>query len=82
MLAPGTTRTHHSGGDLRRFYTNQHPCYCGIDLHARPMVVGIVRHAGQLLLHRHMNAAPAPCLQAVAPSREGLVVAVAWRFTW
>jgi hypothetical protein len=37
MLALGTTLTHDRGGDLMRFYTNQHQFYCGIDLHARSM---------------------------------------------
>ena len=65
-----------------RFYTNQHPFYCGIDWHARSMDVCIVHHEGDRLLHRHMKAAPEPCLQAVAPYRDRLVVAVACLFTW
>jgi hypothetical protein len=50
-----------------RFYTNQHPFYCGIDLHARSMYVCIVNHAGEVLLHRNMKAAPEPLLKAIAP---------------
>src|ERR671924_2138880 len=69
-------------GDLMRFDTNQHPFYCGIDLHARTMYVCLLRHDGALLLHRNMPAAPEPFLKAVTPYREGLVVAVACRFTW
>src|SRR4029434_9579757 len=65
-----------------RFYTNPHKFYCGIDLHARTMYVCIVSHDGQILLHRHMKAAPEPFLKAVAPYREGLVVAVECIFTW
>src|SRR5215470_5135730 len=68
--------------DLMRFYTNQHACYCGIDLHARSMYVCIVHHDGEGLLHRNMQAAPEPWLKAIAPYREGLVVAVECRFTW
>jgi hypothetical protein len=82
MLALGKTRTHFRGGDLRRFYTKPHPFYCGIDRHARSMYVCIVNQAGEILLHRHMKAAPAPSLQAVAPDRDGLVVAVECIFTW
>jgi hypothetical protein len=70
------------GGDLRRFYTNQHPFYCGIDLHARSMYVCILSHEGEIALHRNMKAAPAPFLKAVAPDRDGLVVAVECIFTW
>src|SRR4029450_6578515 len=65
-----------------RFYTNQHPFYCGIDLHARSMYVCIMNHAGEVLLHRNMKAAPEPLLKALAPYREGLVVAVECMFTW
>jgi transposase len=65
-----------------RFYTNQHPVYCGIDLHARSMYVCILSQAGEILLHRNMQAAPEPFLKAIAPYREGLVVAVECICTW
>jgi hypothetical protein len=39
-------------------------------------------HDGEMLLHRNMPAAPEPFLQAVAPYRDGLVVAVACLFPW
>jgi transposase len=65
-----------------RFYTKQHQFYCGIDLHARSMDVCIVNHDGEILVHRNMKAAPEPFLKAVAPSRDGLVVAVECIFTW
>jgi transposase len=65
-----------------RFYTNQHPFYCGIDLHARRMYVCLMNHDGEILLHRNMKAAPEPFLKAIAPYRDGLVVAVECIFTW
>jgi transposase len=65
-----------------RFYTNQHQFYCGIDLHARSMYVCILSQEGEICLHRNMKAAPEPFLKAVAPYREGLVVAVECIFTW
>jgi hypothetical protein len=37
-------------------YTNQHPFYCGIDLHARIMSVCILSHDGEIVLHRNMKA--------------------------
>jgi transposase len=46
------------------------------------MYVCIVRHAGAMLLHRNMQAAPEPFLKAIAPYRDGLVVAVECIFTW
>jgi transposase len=65
-----------------RFYTNQHSFYCGIDLHARSMYVCVLKQDGEMLLHRNMQAAPEPFLKAVAPYRDGLVVAVECIFTW
>ena len=65
-----------------RFYTNPHTFYCGIDLHARSMYVCILSHDGEILLHRNMKAAPEPFRKAVAPYREGLVVAVECLCTW
>jgi hypothetical protein len=35
-----------------RFSTQQHPLYCGIDLHARTMDVCLLNHAGEILAHR------------------------------
>ena len=52
-----------------RFYTTQPPFYCGIDWHARRMDVCLLRQDGAILGHRHRQAAPAPFLQALAPSR-------------
>jgi hypothetical protein len=46
------------------------------------MYVCILSQDGEILLHRHMQAAPAPFLQTIAPYRAGLVVAVAWIFPW
>jgi hypothetical protein len=45
------------------------------------MSVCIVSPDGETLLHRTRQAAPEPFLTAVAPDREGLVVAVECLFT-
>jgi hypothetical protein len=65
-----------------RFYPKQPPFYCGIDLHARTLYTCILNQDGDILRHRHMNAAPEPFLKAIAPYRDGLVVAVECLFTW
>jgi transposase len=65
-----------------RFYTEQHRHYCGIDLHTRTMYVCILDAAGQVLVHRNLPAKPEAFLEAVAPYRDGLVVAVECIFTW
>src|SRR2546422_8031299 len=65
-----------------RFYTTQHPFYCGIDLHARTMYVCILDQAGDTLVHRNMTATPEALLKAIAPYREQIVVAAECMFTW
>jgi len=65
-----------------RFYTKQHPFYCGIDLHARTMYVCILSQDGEIVLHRNMPAGPEPFLKAIAPYREDIVVCVECIFTW
>jgi transposase len=65
-----------------RFCTTQHPFYCGIDLHARTMYVCILDQRGEVLVHRHMQTAPDIFLKAIAPYRQGMVVAVECMFTW
>jgi transposase len=65
-----------------RFYTTQHPFYCGIDLHARSMYVCILDQRGEVLVHRNMQTTPEAFLHAIAPYRQGIVVAVECLFTW
>jgi len=78
----GETSTRYRGGDLRRFYTQQHQFSCGSDLHARTMSLCVLNQDGEIMLHRHMKAAPDTFLKAIAPSREDLVVGVECLFTW
>jgi len=66
----------------RRFYTTQHPFSCGIDLHARLMYVCLLDQSGEILVHRHMKTDPETFLKAIAPYRQGIVVAVECMFTW
>ena len=65
-----------------RFYTTQHPFYCGIDLPARPMYVCLLSQSGEVLVPRNMQTDPDTFLHVVAPYRQGLVVAVACMCTW
>ena len=59
-----------------KFYTQQHPHYCGIDLHARTMYLCILNQAGAIVLHRNMKADPDSFLSAIAPFRDQIVVTV------
>src|SRR2546422_5891748 len=65
-----------------RFYTKQHPAYCGSDLHARTMYICLVSHNGESLVHQHYTANPETFLTVIAPYRDDIVVAVACLFTW
>jgi len=65
-----------------RFYTGQHQHYCGVDLHARSMYLCILDQQGQVVLHRNLRTEADAFLQAVAPYRDDLAVAVECLFTW
>ena len=65
-----------------RFYTKQHPFYCGIDLHACTMYVCILSQDGEVMLHRNMKASPDALLKAIAPYRDDMVIAAECIFTW
>ena len=65
-----------------RFYTQQHPFYCGIDLHARTMYLCILDQAGETLLHRNMPATPEALLKAITPYRDQIVLAAECMFPW
>jgi|GEM_PF-1018648 len=63
-----------------RFYQQQHRFYCGVDLHARSMYLCLLDAAGQTVLHQNYPADPRAFLEALAPYRDGLVVAVECMF--
>jgi transposase len=65
-----------------RFYQQPHRFYCGVDLHARTMYLCILDHAGAIVLHKEVPAEPSAFLEAIAPYRDGLVVACECLFCW
>ncbi len=65
-----------------RFYNQQHRFYCGVDLHARTMSLCILDQAGQVVFDKNLPATGPAFLQAIAPFRDGLVVAVECLFCW
>jgi transposase len=67
---------------MMRFYQQSHRFYCGVDLHARCMYLCVLDHAGQTVLHRDLPADAGAFLEAVAPFRDGLAVAVECMFAW
>jgi transposase len=67
---------------MMRFYNQAHAFYCGVDLHARTMYLCILDQAGTIVLHQDLPAERASFLEAIAPYREGLVVACECLFCW
>jgi transposase len=67
---------------MMRLYQKPHRAYCGVDLHARSMYVCVLDPQGQVLLHEDLPADPDRFLEAVAPFRDGLVVACECMFAW
>jgi transposase len=65
-----------------RFYNQAHAFYCGVDLHARTMYLCILDQGGQIVLHQEVTAEPAAFRAAIAPFRDGLVVACECLFCW
>jgi transposase len=67
---------------MMRFYNQQHRFYCGVDLHARTLSLHVLDAEGKTLLARTIPAGPDAFLDAVAPYRDGLVVACECMFAW
>ena len=66
-----------------RFYQQQHPFYCGVDLHARTMHVCIVDQAGRpLVAQEHCPPSRSGFCELIAPYRDGLVVGCECMFAW
>jgi transposase len=65
-----------------RFYNAEHRFYCGGDLHARMLALCILDAKGQVVFEGQLAARPEDFLAAVAPYRDGLVVACECMFAW
>jgi hypothetical protein len=82
MLRVAKTLVTNKEETSRRFYTQQPPFSCGIDLHARTMSLCILDQAGETLWHRNMPATPEALRKAITPSRDQVVLAAACLVTW
>lgn len=65
-----------------RFFTEPHPFYCGVDLHARSMYICILDQKGRVRLHRNLPAEPQAFLDAIEPFIDQVVVGAECIFTW
>jgi transposase len=67
---------------MMRFYQQQHPFYCGIDLHARTMHVCILDQAGKVVFDKSLPCRPEALLRAIEPFRDNLVIGAECMFAW
>src|SRR5262249_31112475 len=65
-----------------RFYDRPHRFYAGIALHARTLSLCVLDRDGRTAFHQSIAASPDAFLGAVAPFRDGLVVACECMFAW
>ena len=64
------------------FYTQHHKQYCGIDLPAKALDVGILDQHGTKLVHKNLPTTPAALLRVIAPYREEVGGGVECLFRW
>lgn len=58
-----------------RFYNSQHGFYCGVDLHAKTLLVCVVDSPGEKRVHKNLQCQDVDTLlAALQPSRSNLVV--------
>jgi transposase len=67
---------------MMRFYKQQHPYYCGVDLHTRQMFCCLLDQAGEIREHRNLPTREDRFLKFIEPYRDGLVVGVECMFSW
>ena len=65
-----------------RFYTQQHPYYCGIDLHARSLYVCIIDEQGKTLVHQNIKDSTAALYKVIEPYIGNIVVGVECMHCW
>ena len=65
-----------------RFYTNLHPYYCGIDLHAKLLYVCIIDDQGKTVLHQSIKNSRQDLLDLLAPYIGNIVVGVECMHCW
>ena len=65
-----------------KFYTNCHPYYCGIDLHARILYVCIIDQQDQILVHKKISASPEALMALLSPYLGNVVVGVECMHCW
>jgi len=70
------------GGQIMRFYNQQHKFYCGIDLHARKMYVCILNQKGKVMVHKNIKTDPELYFDLIFPYIGDVIVGVECVFCW
>lgn len=65
-----------------RFYSHQHPYYCGIDLHTRLLYVCIIDELGNTLVHQKIKNDSSALLKLLKPYLGNIVVGVECMHCW
>ena len=65
-----------------RFYSQQHPYYCGIDLHTKNMYICILDQAGNIVVHNNINTSPQALKEVVNSYLTDMALAIEHRFTY
>ena len=65
-----------------KFYTNSHPFYCGIDLHARTLYVCILDNDGKIFLHQQIKADKQQLFNLLKPYIGNVIVGVECMHCW
>tara|TARA_R110001592_G_scaffold363231_1_gene681930 strand:- start:475 stop:1518 length:1044 start_codon:yes stop_codon:yes gene_type:complete len=65
-----------------RFYTNLHPYYCGIDLHARTLYVCIIDDKGETLVHKQIGDDPDALFKIIEPYIGNIIIGVECMHCW
>jgi len=64
------------------FYTNSHPYYCGIDLHARSLYVCIIDQSGETIVHKDIKANSEALQNLLEPYIGNIIVGVECMHCW
>jgi transposase len=67
---------------MMRFYNQQHPFYCGVDLHAKTLHLCVLDQAGEIVRHRGIRARPEDFLRTIEPYQKEVVVGAECMFAW
>jgi transposase len=79
---PNSNNPSPKGGQVMKFFNQQHKYYCGIDLHARKMYVCILDKKGKTHVHQNIKTDPELLFELIFPYIDDIVIGVECVFCW